>query len=123
MGVAIPITDSSLAIGGVNGLLLVGENFDQIYDMLAFDGTTCDEQPLDFTGFTMSADVLDSSNTVLDSFTVTPSVGDALGQYRVQLTPAQVTTTLRDQGKRWRFRFTDGVNVTKSLMFNAFTVT
>lgn len=124
MAISLPITDPKLSIGGANGLLLVGESFDQIYETLAFEGgETCADVPIDFTGFTMTADVLDSTGGVLESFTVTPSAGDALGSYRIQLGSSLVTTTLRDQGARWRFRFSDGSNVTKSLLFNEFTVT
>ncbi len=124
MAVGLPITDPRLSIGGANGLLLVGESFDQIYETLAFEGgDTCADVPITFVGFTMTADVLDSTGGVLESFTVTPSVGDTVGSYRIQLAASLVTAALRDNATRWRFRFSDGSNVTKSLLFNEFTVT
>ena len=121
---ALPSSDPKFDIGGVNGLLLVGKSFDQIYDFFAFEGPPdCSEVPIDFTGFTMSADILDSANVVLDTFTVTPSAGDATGSLRLQLSTSQTTTALRDNAVMWRLQQTAVGTVDQPIIYAKFTVT
>ena len=119
-----PVSDPDLAIGGPNGRLFVGDSFDRQYDWLAFDGATCSDVPVDFTGFTIIAEILDSANVVLDTFTVTPSVGDTTGIFELHLDDTQTTTTLRDDAVNWRMRITDGTPAANHpLIFTSFKVT
>jgi len=124
-----PVTDLDLSIGGPNGRLFVGDSFDRgPYEFLTpadpVEGETCKLEPVDFTGFTLVAEILDSANIVLDTFTVTPSVGDATGAFVLHLDDTQTTTTLRDSAVNWRLRITDGTPVANHpLIFTSFQVT
>jgi hypothetical protein len=118
-----PKTDEELDIGGPNGPLLVGQSFDRTYNFTAFDGLTCSDVPVDFTGFTLIAEILDSTDAVLDSFTVDPSVGDTTGSFDLHLDPAQVTASLRTSSVKWKFRMVDGGPTNEALIFANFKVT
>ncbi len=121
----LPLTGQDFAIGGANDVLLVGASFDRIHDWLSFVGPpTCGEEPITFLGFNLIAEILDSTGAVLDSFTVTPTAGDATGVFRLQLSPSQTTTTLRDSAVNWIFRMEDvGPTINQSLVFASFKVT
>jgi hypothetical protein len=118
-----PKTNEEYDIGSPNGLLLVGQSFDRTFTFTQFDGTTCKDEPVDFTGFTMIAEVLDSSGVVLDTFTVTPSAGDTTGSFDIHLDDTQTTTGLRTSAVKWKFRMDDGVNINEALLYNNFKVT
>lgn len=120
-----PLTSQDFAIGGANDLLLVGASFDRIYDWATFVGPpTCGEEPATFLGLNLFAEILNSAGTVLDSFTVTPSAGDATGIFRLQLSPSQTTTTLRDNAVNWIFRMEDiGPTINQALIYASFKVT
>lgn len=120
----LPLTGQDFAIGGANDLLIVGASFDRIYNWDSFDGATCADLPVDFTGFNLIAEILDSTGAVLDTFTVTPTAGDTTGEFRLQLSPSQTTTTLRDNAVNWIFRMEDvGPTINQSLIFASFKVT
>ncbi len=123
-----PVSDLDLSIGGPNGKLFVGDSFDRGYEFLSpadpVEGETCKLEPVDFTGFTIIAEILDSSNVVLDTFLVTPSVGDATGAFVLHLDDTETTTVLRDSAVNWRLRITDGTPVINHpLIFTSFKVT
>ena len=113
-----PKTDPVFDIGGPNGLLLVGQSFDRSFNFTTLDSSTCGQVPVDFTGFTLVGDIVDATDAVLASFTVTPSVGDATGAFALHLGPADVTTTLRDSAVKWKFRMVD-VGITNELLIYA----
>lgn len=117
-----PKTDPELDIGGPNGFLLVGASFDRPYNFTSFT-SDCVDAPVDFTGFIIVADILDSANAVLDTFTVTPSVGDATGAFVLHLDPAQVTTSLMASAVKWQFRIVAGIITNDVLIYANFTVT
>lgn len=119
-----PLTTDELAIGLPNDLLLVDSSFQRQYDWLGFEGDTCSDEPIDFTGFNLIAEILDSADVVLDTFQVTPSTGDDTGIFELYLAPAQVNANLRDNAVRWRFRMTDGGGtVNQPLVYARFKVT
>ncbi len=78
---------------------------------------------MDFTGFTLIGEIVDASGTVLDTFTVTPSVGDATGSFDLHLDDSQTTTALRDSAVKWKFRMIDGGSTNELLLYNNFKVT
>ena len=117
-----PKTDEEFDIGGPNGLLVVGQSFDRTFIFTAFSGGTCADEPVDFTGFNMIGEIVDASGTVLDTFTVTPSAGDATGSFDLHLDDDQTTTALRDSAVKWKFRMVDGVT-NELLLYNNFKVT
>ena len=78
--------------------------------------------PVDFTGFTLIAEILDATDTVLDTFTVTPSAGDATGAFDLHLDDTQTTTTIRDTAVRWKFRMVDGGSTNEALIYAGFKV-
>ena len=117
-----PLTDLKLSIGGPNGLLLLGSSFDRVYDWLGF--VDCAEDPVDFTGFTIIAEILDSTKAVLDTFTVTPSAGDTTGIFALHLDDTQVDANLQANATHWQLRITDGTPaVNHLLIFTSFKVT
>ena len=116
-----PKTDEALNIGDANGLLLVGQSFDRTLSFVSFNGATCSDEATDFTGFTMVAEILDTADAVLDTFTVTPSAGDATGSFDFHLDDTQVTTTLRASAVKWKFRMVDGVT-NQALIYAGFKV-
>lgn len=119
-----PKTDEEFDIGSANGLLLVGQSFDRTFTFTSFvGGTTCSDVPVDFTGFTMIGEILDAADAVLDTFTVTPSAGDATGSFDLHLDPAQVNAALRTSAVRWKFRMEDGGTLNELLLYNNFKVT
>ena len=118
-----PKTNEEFDIGGPNGLLIVGQSFDRTYNFTAFDGSTCSNEAVDFTGFTLIGEIVDASGTVLDTFTVTPSVGDATGSFDLHLDDSQTTTALRDSAVKWKFRMIDGGSTNELLLYNNFKVT
>ena len=117
-----PKTDPVLDIGGPNGPLLLGQSFDRTYNFTAFDGTTCADVPVDFTGFTLIAEILDASDAVLDTFTVTPSAGDATGSFDIHLDDSQVDAALQAGSVRWKFRMIDGGPTNEALIYANFRV-
>lgn len=117
-----PRTDEELNIGDANGLLLVGQSFDRTLSFVSFNGTTCKDEPTTFLGFTMIAEILDATGAVLDTFTVTPSAGDATGSFDFHLDDSQVTTTLMASAVKWKFRMVDGVT-NQALIYAGFKVT
>lgn len=117
-----PKTDPELNIGDANGLLLVGQSFERPYNFTAFT-SDCVDAPVDFTGFNLIAEVLDASGAVLQAMNVTPSTGDTTGAFILQLDPADVTTALRDNAVKWKFRMIDGGATNDALIFADFTVT
>jgi hypothetical protein len=118
-----PKTDEEFDIGGPNGLLVVGQSFDRTYSFTAFNGTTCKDEPVTFVGFTLIGEIIDAAGTVLDTFTVDPSVGDTTGSFDLHLDDTQVTTALRDSAVRWKFRMIDGGPTNELLLYNNFKVT
>jgi hypothetical protein len=118
-----PKTDQVFDIGGPNGLLLVGQSFDRSFNFKALDSSTCGLESVDFTGFTLVGDIVDAADAVLASFTVTPSAGDATGVFALHLDPADVTTSLRDDAVKWKFRMVDGSVTNKLLIYANFKVT
>jgi len=118
-----PKTDEFLNIGDANGPLLVGQSVDRPYNFTAFDGDTCSNGPVDFTGFTLIAEILDASDAVLDTFTVTPSVGDATGAFILHLDDTQVDAALRASAVKWKFRMIDGIDLNEALIYASFKVT
>ena len=118
-----PKTDPVLDIGGPNGLLLVGQSFDRTFTFTSFDGSTCKDEPTDFTGFEMIAEVLDASDAVLETFSVTPQFGDATGSFDLHLDDTETTTTLRDSAVRWKFRMLDVGVTNEALIYANFKVT
>jgi hypothetical protein len=118
-----PKTDERLNIGDANGPLLVGHSFDRSYEFTAFDGDTCSDEPVDFTGFFLIAEVVDADDAVLETFTVDPNIGDPEGAFELHLDPAQVTTALRDNAVKWKFRMVDGGVTNELLIYADFTVT
>jgi len=118
-----PKTDEALNIGDANGPLLVGHSFDRNYRFTAFDGETCSDVPVDFTGFSLIAEVVDADDAVLETFNVDPNIGDPNGSFDIHLDPAQVTTTLRDNAVKWKFRMIDGGVTNELLIYADFTVT
>jgi hypothetical protein len=122
-----PKTDQVFDIGGPNGLLLVGQSFDRSFSfkslVKALDSSTCGLESADFTGFTLVGDIVDAGNAVLASFTVTPSAGDATGVFALHLDPADVTTSLRDDAVKWKFRMVYGSVTNKLLIYANFKVT
>ena len=117
-----PKTDEEFNIGDANGPLLVGQSFDRTYNFTSFDGTTCKDEPTDFTGFNLFGDIVDVAGTVLDTFAVTPTIGDATGSFDLHLDAAQVTTTLRSSAVKWKFRMVGG-STNELLIFANFKVT
>lgn len=118
-----PKTDEELDIGGANGLLLVGQSFDVTHNFTSFAAEPiCADEAADFTGFNVFAEILDASGAVLDTFTVTPSAGDATGSFDFHLDDTQVTTTLRANAVKWKFRMVDGVT-NQALIYANFKVT
>ncbi len=118
-----PKTDEVLDIGSANGPLLVGQSFDRSYNFTAFDGVTCSDVPVDFTGFTLIAEILDATDAVLDTFTVTPSAGDTTGSFDLHLDDSQVDAALRTSSVRWKFRMVDGGPTNEALIYANFKVT
>lgn len=118
-----PKTDEALNIGDPNGPLLVGHSFDRSYSFTAFDDATCSEKAVNFTGFTLIAEVLDAADAVLDSFTVTPSAGDATGAFDLHLDDTQVDATLRSSAVKWKLRMVDGGSTNEALVYANFKVT
>lgn len=85
-----------LTIGGPGDQITAGDTWQRSFPRT--DPQTC--VPVDFTGWTPVAEVVDSGGTVLETATVTPSPGDDTGIFLVELTPAQTavvpgTNTLR----------------------------
>ena len=117
-----PKTDETLNIGDPNGPLLVGQSFDRTYNFTSFDGATCSDEPTDFTGFNLVAEIIDASYAVLDTFTVTPSVGDATGSFDLHLDAVQVDAALRTGAVKWKFRMVGG-SVNELLIYANFKVT
>lgn len=117
-----PKTDEALNIGDANGPLLVGQSFDRTYNFTSFNGSTCSDEATDFTGFNLVAEIVDSSNAVLDTFTVTPSIGDATGSFDLHLDAAQVDAALRTSSVKWKFRMVGG-SVNELLIYANFKVT
>ena len=118
-----PKTDEALNIGDANGLLVVGQSFDRTYSVTSFVGEpTCADEPTTFVGFNMFADIVDANGVVLDTFTVTPSVGDTTGSFDLHLDDSQVTTVLRDSAVKWKFRMVGG-SVNELLIYANFKVT
>ncbi len=118
-----PKTNEELNIGDANGLLIVGQSFDRTYNFTSFVGEpTCADEPTTFVGFNMFADIVDASGVVLDTFTVTPSVGDTTGSFDLHLDVAQVTTALRDNAVKWKFRMVGG-STNELLIYANFKVT
>ncbi len=118
-----PKTDEFLNIGDANGPLLVGQSFDRSYNFTSFNGTTCKDEATDFTGFTLIAEILDASDVVLDTFTVTPSAGDATGSFDLHLDDTQVDAALRTSSVKWKFRMIDGGPTNEALIYANFKVT
>ena len=119
-----PKTDEELNIGDANGPLLVGQSFDRTYVITSFNGETCADEPTDFTGFFLIADIVAADGeTVLDTFDVSPNIGDASGTFDLHLDPAQVTSALRDNARKWKFRMVDGGVTNELLILANFTVT
>ena len=54
---------------------------------------------------------------------VTPSAGDATGVFALHLDPADVTTSLRDDAVKWKFRMVYGSVTNKLLIYANFKVT
>ena len=118
------VTDSALAIGGPNDLLFVGQSFDRTYAWLEpADDCADPEQPLNFTGFTIAAEILDSTNAVIGTFAVDSSVGDATASVDLHLDPGDTTTTLRDNAVKWQIRAFNGGTVNNILIYVEFKVT
>lgn len=119
-----PKTNEELNIGDANGLLVVGQSFDRTYSVTSFVGEpTCADEPTTFVGFNMFADIVDASGVVLDTFTVTPSVGDTTGSFDLHLDPDQVTASLRANAVKWKFRMEDGGTMNELLIYANFKVT
>jgi hypothetical protein len=118
-----PKTDEEFDIGSANGLLVVGQSFDRTFTFTQFNGATCADEPVEFDGFTMIGEVIDSAGVVLDTFTVDPSAGDSTGSFDLHLDDSQVTTSLRDSAVRWKFRMVDGGSTNELLLYNNFKVT
>lgn len=120
-----PKTDQALDIGGPNGPLLVGQSFDRTYSFVTFvSGEECGNQPVDFTGYNMIAEVVAADQqTVLETFSVTPMAGDATGSFDLHLDPSQVTESLRDNASKWKFRMVDGGTTNELLILANFRVT
>lgn len=118
-----PKTSEVLNIGDSNGPLLVGQSFDRTFTFRSFVGASCSDVPVDFTGFTMIGEILDASDIVLDSFTVTPSAGDATGSFDLHLDPGQVDAALRTSSVKWKFRMSNGGTVNEALIYANFKVT
>ena len=119
-----PKTDEEFDIGSANGLLIVGQSFDRTFSFTTFVGEpTCADEAVDFTGFTMIGEIIDAAGVVLDTFTVTPSAGDATGSFDLHLDPAQVDAALRTSAVKWKFRMEDGGTLNELLLYNNFKVT
>ncbi len=102
-------TNEEAAIGRLDGVgdrLLVGESFQRTYRWEDFDDATL---VADFTGFVPTAQAIDSSNVLVGTpFTVTPSPGDAFGEFTVAIADTQTTTTMRDNAVAWTLSITLG---------------
>lgn len=124
----LPVTDLKVSIGGPNGRLFVGDSFDRIYAFETpsdpVEDETCDFEPVDFTGFTLIAEILDATNAVIGTLAATPSVGDTTGAVALHLDDDETTEFLRDNAVSWRLRITDGTPAANSpLIFTSFKVT
>ena len=119
-----PSTDPALAIGGPNDLLFVGQSFDRTYEWLQ-PAPDCDDpdEPISFLGFTIAAEILDSTNAVIGTFAVDSSVGDETGSINLHLDPGDTTTTLRDNAVKWQVRAFNGGTVNNVLIYVDFKVT
>lgn len=112
-----------MAIGSVGDPLLVGDSFERSYCWKCHTAPPdCGFEPVDYTGYVPTARILDADGNVLDTFTVTPDPGDDTGTFTVVLTPAQTTTTLRDNATTWTLTVTYA-SVNKTLIKAPFTVT
>lgn len=116
-----PATGPGLSIGGPGDTLYVGASFDREYEWLT--RANCADTPLDFTGYTWVAEVLDATGAVIYTPTVTPSAGDTTGKTAVHIDPADTTTTLRDTAVSWRLRVTSGATTNNILIQESFKVT
>lgn len=132
MAIAIPEFPTTCAaefeIGGVCDILRVGDSFERAYgwdvpDTDPISGNEiCEYVPADFTGYTPQAHVLDKNDVILETFLVLPNPGDVTGTFTVSLTPAQVTTALRDLAVRWTLAVTSG-SVKRTLIYAPFKIT
>jgi len=112
---------------GTSGSLLkpafiVGNSLDEPVTWLLPDPADCDapKVPADFTGYVPVAEIHDASGAVVQTITVTPSVGDATGIFNISLTPAQTTQALADTGVEWRFRITISPSFDSTLIIAPF---
>lgn len=115
-------TDAEASIGHIDGVgdkLLVGESFQQTYRWEDFDDDTL---VADFTGYVPTANAIDAAGTLVGTaFTVTPSPGDALGEFTVVIDNTQTTAAMRDNAVAWVLSITLGT-VTKFLICAPFNV-
>lgn len=98
--------------------VLVGDQF--VHRFKVQDPIDCTDA--DFTGFTPAFEILDSAGAVVETGTVTPSPGDATGEFLVVLTDTQ-TTTLGEVELAYRLRIDDGAGVVVTLFCGQFKLT
>ncbi len=77
--------------------------------------------PLDFTGYTMTFEVVDSSGTLVETGTVVPAIGDATGDFTLGLTTAQTSNALMLAKNTARFIGVNGA-IRKTFICSPFTV-
>lgn len=90
----------------IQDILLTTDSFDRDIAWRLPDPNDCKAPylPADFTGYTPLAEILDADGNIVETFTVTPLVGDATGTFSYSLTPAQTTPALAAVAVSWRFR-------------------
>lgn len=120
--------DLRFAIGIDCDIVRVGDSIDRQFgwDKRAIDPTTllevCGWEPVNFTGYTPQAFVLDANGNTLATFAVTPSPGDPTGTFTFVLSQAQVTESLKANAVRWTFTVTAG-DVKHTLIYVPFKIT
>jgi len=121
-------TGPDFDVGGPCDVLRVGDSFERTFgwDKPKVDPETgedtCDWEPVDFTGYSPVAELLDKDDNVLLSLDVTPNPGDDTGDFTYIMTPAQNTQAIADAVVRWTSRITAG-SVTKTLFYARFNIT
>lgn len=111
---------ADLPIGGPDDRLFINDSFDRIYEWVF--QTDCVDGPVDFTGFTVTGHILDSSNTTIQTFEVTPSVGDATGTFALHLDTSATGGAIAANAIAWQLRIAGG-DIDQPIVHSAFTIT